>query len=1337
MGSKSPQTDVGCVAVKTVAQALCRYPQASQTLHATYPHVAPSDITLNIAACARLTTTLTPIDHLNNSLTARFDDAFGAQIAHPIASSTSDSTGSQFIVGVHLIGVLVATSKGTLAIRHSYVSASCSKSTSNTTPHVLSFLIAPAPPPHFHGAPVFVSDWRFLPAHKGTCCPPMFEALQQDVHILIRPWPPPTPLSVPLSPQLSFEKDVLVSFHATVLAKSPTFKSSSASRRFFIEVTSPGLSRSNVGVFIVFDGNAVAWWPFIHPGLCIVFTDLKTAIAPALLDRYLLRTTSSTLIITFQPTTPQSPPPSPNAKMLPVIGRTMRQTNKPFIRSGTIVTYEGTITHCLPSALLELDNSVLLNLLELNGTIVGRHPYRTFRVGTRLRVTDVVVILRPSSPPCLYATARTFTDILFFADIHAASLNSTWSSQWRRLLSRFSLRRIVASEDILSALRLKFRHWFQPLGSSVERNDDYDITDPGVVGVLLGERGQPGLVQYLMFLFGDSEDILNFDRLPIRVMYKEFTAPATLKPRSFERTSLPAIAEVRDAVSHMWEELTNQRRNVQNLQANREGGLQDFSRNSGVCDNDCDDGIHDFFSFSAVVDGVLTGSDKRPGGLGVVLVGLVDGTPDGSGRVFISDATDSLNIRCVGGLKPTFFGAMVCIHRFNIVGDTQLFSSSSQQVKGHDVESGVPELDTLEDLTVIFEDADLSVVVDGPYVGTADGREDNRFNSGVSHKHASQRSPYRVSTVSTLSANVGKTGQSMVDCNGEISDAPLVCVFVEQVKSGGQCTISGRIMATMDNRSHDVWTVIDNDGTGFWRVVILLKGEAWLKVMACFEEGRLFALSCTQLEYKTNPQEYILKEAFDARASGRVLQLTSTMSDSLPWIENLGLGVYLRFAPKHDMGSCPGDDLLRLEQLGMSPEGEQYMYVSQAVEQFCKEVCTVESKLWRLYEWENELQETEERTMDLRGVVIRRQLILNEGGIETCNVEKVTVVDEIMGIFPLTVCFYDNFVQVHGLARGMLVVLRNIIRVPLQNARGGFEFVGNSTTSVKILSNDLLKTGLVPRQERCDCGILVNQPFCKVSEHLSLLFLDEFVQNSAPAAGLVRFYDARVEWMEMSVRVNIVSEGNCMECSLDKKRGNANSTRRQIHVEMIAEIDDGSRVGLIRCRGMGTCMRILSASHFQRECVRQLARECGAFEINVRDGQNAFLSRLRTQLHGTGMTVWHLLNSRGAGGIVAVLNSSASRPCRTDVLGSGALDRVVAKWFKMGYGRGMSIKCSPANRRLFLDAVEYFEENLLSSGPGGSREMQRESIDSMQPNRVSHATFLKLALDQKIRDGKT
>lgn len=1335
MGSKNPQvTGAGCAAVETVAQALRRYPKALETLHATFPQIAPSDVTLNFAACARLSTALTPVTCLNDSLTARFDHAFGAQIARYAASSASCSTPSQFIVGVRLIGVLAAMSTGTLVIRHPSSSASAlySESTSNKTPQVMSFLIAPAPPPHFHGVPVFVSDWRFLPRHRDTRSPPMLEALQQDVHILIRPCPPLTPLSVPLSPQISFKKDIFVSFHATVIAKSPTFKSSSLSRRFFIEVASPDPSKRGVGVFIVFNGNAVAWWPFIHPGLCIAFTNLETSFDPGVLRRYLLRTTSRTSVFTFCSVTPQTAPLSSNTKRPLATHESTKFTNETSVRQGAIVTYEGIITRCLPSALLQLDNSILLNVTELNGTVIGRHPYRTFRVGTRLRVTDVVVVLRPSSPPRLYPTVRTSIDILFFADIHATSSVCTSTSQWRRMYRLFSLQRLVASEDILSALQLKFRHWFLPLNSPENDGDCSVITDPRALETLLGERERSGLVQYLMFLLGDSEDILHLGRLPVRTIYKEFVTPITLDPQSFKRTLLPTIAEVREAVSRLWDELTNRRCIFPDFRFNEMDDSPEFDKSGKLCGSEGNNGIHEFFSFNTIVD-VLVSGKKGCKGSDVVLVGLMQGTPDGSGHVVLSDATDSLNVRCVGGLKPTFLGAMVCIHRFSIVGDTQMISSPTQSDIKYDFDNDLTKWGTQEDLTLIFEGEDLSVVVDGPYVHMGSGREDNHSNSVVSRRQVTQRSPCHVLNISTLSASISKHEQTVLDSDAEVSEAPLICIFVEQVGFGRPCTISGRIMGMMETRSDDVWTVIDNNGAGFWHVDILLQGKAWLKMMACFEEGRLFAISCTELEHRTNPQAYILKKAFDAHTPGRHLQLTSKMSNSLPWIENLGLGVYLRFTSKNGIGGRLGDESLRLGDLDMSPEGEQYMYFSRAVEQFRSEDCAVEPRLWKLYEWRTELEGAEERTIHLRGIITRRQLFQNQNEIYACPIEKVTLMDDILNFFSITVCFYDNFTQVHGLACGMLVILRNVVRVPVKNGREGFEFVGNSATSVKIMSNDFLKTGRDLRQTACDCGTRGNQPFRKVGEHLNLVFLDEFVHNSALVAGLIRFYDIRVEWVEIGVHVNTTSGINCVECSVHQKRDEGSSAQCQIHLEMIAEIDDGSRVALIRCRGMGTCMRLLAASHFQRESIRQLARECGTFEIDMRNGQNALLSRLKTRLHDTGTAVWHLLSSRGVGGVIAVLNSSASRPCRTDAHGSGVLDRIVAKWFKMGYGRGMSINCSPANRRLFLDVVGFFEESLLSPELEDAREKQRESSIFTYPYIASSTTLLRFALDQRMR----
>lgn len=73
--------------------------------------------------------------------------------------------------------------------------------------------------------------------------------------------------------------------------------------------------------------------------------------------------------------------------------------------------------------------------------------------------------------------------------------------------------------------------------------------DPKESDVFVREGGRAGLVQYSMFLIGDSEDIRNLDRLTVRTIFKEFTAPATLTTQCFENTDVPTIAELHEVFS--------------------------------------------------------------------------------------------------------------------------------------------------------------------------------------------------------------------------------------------------------------------------------------------------------------------------------------------------------------------------------------------------------------------------------------------------------------------------------------------------------------------------------------------------------------------------------------------------------------------------------------------------------------------------------------------------------------------------------------------------------------------------------------------------------------------
>lgn len=1300
-------------AAETIAEALGAHPQALHVLRQKFPLITSSDITLNLSACSRLSTPLAPSpDHTVDVSRAEFDPEFGARISHAESNSRSSSSPMSLIVGARLVGILVGTSHGTLAIQP----ASAFPFSANARTTNISILIAPAPPPYFRDAPVYVSDWRFLPAHRPARCPPMLEALSQDVHVLLPQCPPPSPSYVPLSPTFHFPPHTRVSFYANVNAKSPVFKSNSGSRQFLVEAAVPDVV-APVALIIVFKCQSVGWWPFIHPGHRLIFTALELSNAPAIRGHTVLRTTVNTSISTHHLSTTV---PSQRSNCVETHSVIARRLTRPTISSGAIVSYEGTITHCFPSAILQLDDAVLLILAELDATIVGRHPYRTFRIGTRLRITNVVVVVRPSFPPRLIATGRSSIDILFFADIHAHSTVGCSIAQWRRLFCRLSPHRIAVVQEMFESLVLKFQQWFQAPSENTNQGSVHDIVSPGVIDALLGGRHQPGLVQYIMFLLGDGNDVISLDRLHNRIIYKEFTSLAPLGSNSFEKISLPTISVLRESVSLLWDDyILHQRRVFKNKHPEYNG-------------------LYTIFCYNSIVKSLPPYRRKESFGPRVSLVGLLDGAADGSGTLSISDASDSIIVKHIGFLSPNLMGALVCIQRFKIVSGTHVVVAHDQKSGGDTYTSFSSNVQV--DLTVLFDVADVKVAVDGPYVQMSRGWAGNLATQESIGEMGTEEFQQKLSRSFIKYAPTTAISQNLQDGEDkDVSDAPLVCIYLERVRYGGQCGVSGRMIATMENRVDDVWTVVDNDGAGFWHCDIMLQGQLWLKLIACFEEGRLYAISCTQLKGKGDASTYINRKAREAHLAGRALTLSSILHNVTPWIENLGLGVYMRFVGRdRNSSECDFGGGLEMKDSIMSSEGERYMYVSKAVEQFRAEMFgPVESYLWKCYEWDDELKWPLDKTVHICGVVSDRQLAHElSSGSESCPVEKVSIIDENLGLFSVTVCFYDNFAQVNGLIYGMRIAMRNVVRVQLEGRRKGFEFIGNSTTSIRILSDTCLVKGktrhshALPRplsqSTRCVCGN-DGPPFWEVSKYLDIRFLDEFVRSGSEVVGLVRFYDARLEWIRMSIAVG--KGTGCSECSVRTDQSDGCQERR-VDVEIIVEVDDGSRVALFRCRGMGICMRVLAASHDEREAVRQLAQACGYLEVKASTGIISFLSFLAPPLRDAGRAVWQLLDGhRGSGGVFAAFNTSASRSCRMDSNDEGTLDKVVSKCFKFGYGRNLSVVCPSAQHRLMLEGVAFFEETLhignCNTNLTASPKAVQNSIQKVSPTLLMKSIWLQ------------
>lgn len=104
------------------------------------------------------------------------------------------------------------------------------------------------------------------------------------------------------------------------------------------------------------------------------------------------------------------------------------------------------------------------------------------------------------------------------------------------------------------------------------------------------------------------------------------------------------------------------------------------------------------------------------------LVVVVDSATDGFGRVFLSGATDLIDIRCIEGFIPKQFDAVIYIKRFSIFGRIPPLLTPFHRHTSHSAESQVLGPDTQEAPNLIFEDIDANIVDGGPYPHTGRDR---------------------------------------------------------------------------------------------------------------------------------------------------------------------------------------------------------------------------------------------------------------------------------------------------------------------------------------------------------------------------------------------------------------------------------------------------------------------------------------------------------------------------------------------------------------------------------------------------------------------------------------
>lgn len=876
-----------------------------------------------------------------------------------------------------LIGRITCTSMGVLHI------------TTLTTTHPL--YITPTAPPSLRNALVYLADWRFLPSH--------IEVLLHNIHSLTLP-AAPCPSNIPLlSPSIPFSSRKPISVSGCVSAKSPILSSRTAPC-FLVELTS-----HPAAVILVFRGHAVSWWPFIRLDTHLSFTGLRLAHLPSF-RRTVLRANNATNIFTSLPqplTLHRPPPPASTFAHTPAPGPSPGPSPSPS-PAAHLVRYQGVITRVLSEGRYELDDRILLHLgpfRDVTGPGIG---LVILRKGVTIEAFYMFTT-RHHTRITLFPTARTVLNVLFFGNLILKTCITqpvAWRhTQWAAIWKRWSYIDIAFAEHLYMRLAEKFRPWL----CDVHANEDGNGDDEDLRSCLLGNGNNncTGLVQYVMFLLTKCEKIVSLSNFPARNLYAEFINPLSAyhTRRNCANVMVPSLSELICAIQSLWKDsmlrnVSSQICNIQDSQLldNHNGG-NNVDAHRAVFD------AHEIGEQLAMTNGIVGHSTRERGiwknGDSLAVIGKLDGLKDGSITLTLCDTSATIAVQSIGTIQPSILGGIILMTSFRAISEV---GNNNEQC-----------------VTLVVDADRLGVVMDGHCVRDA-GRDEQQedWDAHDSDVEASGR-------VVNLS---GRGGNACV-----MGDVPQICMFVERVVGGGsQVFVDGKLMGVWggDDSMEATWAVILDDGSTdvgmfeFPKCRLRISGDAALRMAGGFTEGCVFGVSCTELLGCGDARRYLREKA----EGGGIVRLELQMRERVPWVENLGRGVYMRFE-----SGKGGEDW---EGGGVSEEGGVYMGVCEAVERMVGRVERgVEGELWRLYGGFE--RGKGDCAVDLKGVVTQVGVEVEQG----VRVWSVRIRDEVLGVYDVVVRVYgwERMCRIGGLIVGMRVVMMNVRRVEQQGGGGG------------------------------------------------------------------------------------------------------------------------------------------------------------------------------------------------------------------------------------------------------------------------------------------------------------
>ena len=1140
-----------------------------------------------------------------------------------------------FVRGL-LVGIIDADSHGSLKI-----SASCW-----TTPGHL--VIAPPPDPRLRNTPVWIRDWRYIPSTNGRG---LFEILEKDI-VLLTAKPPHTTAFRTLQPDLA---TLQLSQHIRgfVRAKSCIIGSKSSRPIFLTEISDALDNTANNAVIVIFRGrDAMKWWPFLSSGQEVGISALIPCKLPKYNQLLVLAARGPESICCDLSQTPivERPQPShsPESFKRHDLKRRKLETEHrkdaiTLVQGGhAMLTYEGEVTEVLGEGKLQLDHKVILYLGSFANWCAGPAVSRLcFRKGAKIVASWVRSIIREGLIR-LFPTGRTSVDVQYFGDIdHEMRLPRGRPTAWRWIWKRWEFRDIIWAEDIYCALRKNLGSLFE----STLISSSADIaTETELIEYLLGTEKSVGLVQHAMFLLSGRKDLLDPDLTVSRNLHAEFLSPNQVPETPTSRPAVPSLASIKKAVRLLWRKRQSESASPRPTD---ELSTQALVHGSAI------------FTISEVLGALcerddfdLSFSTAGVRSQGMALICLLQGSADGYPEATLSDATASVKTRIIGDVPSCTLGSIIVLQRFSVVIEFESIKSPCE-------------------ITLVFEGHSIEVLLGG---GTDDHDRTASCNGtrrsgmcmasypGVRSSERTPRLVQRPYMSPTRDENI---------LDSIIARCPLICIFVNKLTPRPtECVVTGALLAFCRSAEDEEWISFRNTKKDFYPCCLAVSGQSMLNYSIAFRIGSFFAVSCTDLLATPSPEEHLRKQLAQSLKQQSLLKLRSHVECEVPYVRSLGTRNKLSFfgTNQEDPRRHETSPSRFLDKAMMTiHEGSklrEYSPLQTTVRTLQdKAANSISLPLWDAFD---RCHIGREKVLILRGKVQYCGLPM-EGSVRSDMVWQLRIQDEDVEVISITIDFYDRQSIPYGITGGMVVVVHNVSRVPLQGG-SRFRFVGNSTTFV-----DLIAVPSLDQNSKClDC---VSPPTIQsLCSAFTFATLSEFSTENerqgqhSCGTGIIRLRVLEVD----QIQVKPMKQTDCAKCGIETVPGG--STMRTT-ISVTAAVEDGSAVGTLICKGWEPATRLLGMKRHEVLALKTRSLRKGGFTISCEEAKAYQVSAFKNSQRGILTDVCEVMcRERNERLFALVLNQS--RICEPPASSSDDDSDIVMKSFRLGFGRMLWTSCS-------------------------------------------------------------